>query len=90
MPHRAIPVLLFLALSACTTLGPDYVRPADQVPGAFAGASGTLPVLATTPWWLTLHDPILNELVAHARRNSPDLGRAKAAVAEARAALAYA
>ena len=68
-------------------LGPDYVRPPDNVPDTFTAAPGRTPVLATTPWWLGLHDPLLTELVQRARRANPDIGRAQAAVAEARASL---
>ena len=82
--------LLFLAsvvlVTGCT-LGPNYVRAPDDVPASFSAPAGLLPVLSTTPWWLSLHDPLLNELVARARHANPDIGRAQAAVAEARASL---
>lgn len=71
-------------------MGPNYARAPDNVPGSFAGQSGTMPVLPTTPWWLTLNDPVLNGLIGRARRANPDIGRAQAAVAEARAAMAQA
>ncbi len=94
------PVLAFIlaalpGLAACTR-GPDYTRPPDGVPASFSPSSssrtapGTVPVQATTPWWLSLHDPILDGLVERARRANPDLGRARAAIDEARAALAQA
>ncbi|WP_043832998.1 efflux transporter outer membrane subunit [Muricoccus aerilatus] len=89
MLRRSIPLLTALLLAACD-IGPDYQRPSDNVPGSFAGRAGTLPVLPTTAWWLTLNDPILDGLVERARRANPDLGRAQAVVAEARAALAQA
>lgn len=89
MVRRAELVLLFLVLAGCT-IGPDYRRPADGVPAAFTARSGAAPVLATTPWWLTLNDAVLNGLVSRARQANPDLARAQASVAEARAALAQA
>ena len=60
------------------------------MPDGFSAQPGTLPVQTTTPWWLALHDPILTRLIERARAANPDLGRAQAAVAEARAALAQA
>lgn len=89
MSRRSTSLALVLVLAGCN-VGPAYERPADNVPAAFAGRAGTVPVLPTTAWWLTLNDPILDGLVARARRASPDLGRAQAVVAEARAALAQA
>jgi outer membrane protein TolC len=89
MMRRARLVLLFLALAGCT-VGPDYRRPTDNVPAAFTAGAGATPVLATTPWWLTLNDAVLNGLVVRARQANPDLARAQASVAEARAALAQA
>ena len=51
--------LLFVLLAAAgCTVGPDYLRPADDVPGAFTARPGRVPVLATTAWWLTLDDPM--------------------------------
>jgi len=89
MPRRSLLIATVLVLAGCN-VGPPYERPADNVPAAFAGRAGTLPVLPTTAWWLTLNDPVLNGLVQRARRANPDLGRARAVVAEARAALAQA
>jgi NodT family efflux transporter outer membrane factor (OMF) lipoprotein len=83
-------IALLVAMTPSCTMGPNYVRPPDNVPSTLAGDSGTAPVLATLPWWLTLKDPMLNGLIERARRASPDLGRAQAMVAEARAALAQA
>lgn len=88
-PSSAALFVAALLLAGCT-LGADYSRPADDVPAAFAGAAGTVPVRPTTPWWLTLNDPVVNDLVERARRANPDLGRAHAVVDEARAALAQA
>jgi multidrug efflux system outer membrane protein len=81
--------LLGLLLAGCT-IGPDYLRPADNVPAAFSVRPGTAPMLATTPWWLSFGDATLNRLVDDARLANPDLARARAGVAEARAALAQA
>ncbi len=75
MVRRAGAVLLFLALAGCT-IGPDYRRPADGVPASFTTRPSGAPVLATTPWWLTLNDAVLNDLVIRARQANPDLARA--------------
>ncbi len=82
--------LAVVVLQAGCMLGPDYVRPADGVPASFSAPAGHAPVMATTPWWLSLNDGLLTELTERARAASPDLGRARAAVAEARASLAQA
>lgn len=89
MLRRLIPVATAVLLAGCN-IGPAYQRPPDDVPASFAGRAGSVPVLPTTPWWLTLNDPILNDLIDRAQRANPDLGRAQAVIAEARAALAQA
>ena len=89
MARSAFLFCLIISSAGCT-LGADYVRPPDAVPGSFTAAASTEPVLPTTPWWLSLNDRLLEELVERARRANPDVARAKAAVKEARAALALA
>lgn len=85
------PILLALSLLAAgCTVGPDYHPPALDAPGAWAGTGGPAApeVSPTQPWWEGFHDPVLNGLVTRALAANPDVARAEAAVAEARAAVA--
>ena len=67
---QLLAAVLATSLPGCT-VGPDYVRPSDDVPASFTTRPGLEPVSATTPWWQTLHDPLLNELTSRARRANP-------------------
>ncbi|MBD8695151.1 efflux transporter outer membrane subunit [Stenotrophomonas sp. CFBP 13718] len=82
--------LLPLLLAGCM-LGPDYTRPDVARP---ATAQAALPradqagVVAAAPpsqWWRELRDPLLDELVDEALRNSPNLRAAQAKVVASRA-----
>lgn len=85
--HRLLGASLLLAmLSGCMTVGPDYKRPATDMPDQWPGAAASSePVSAT--WWRTYNDPVLDKLVDDALVNNLDLRQAIARVAEARAAL---
>ncbi len=94
MPVR--PSLLTLlasvcALSACTTVGPDYVAPKTAAtPAAFMRAPGATAVGAqaqTAQWWRGYQDPALDELVTQALAANMDLAAAQARVRQARAAF---
>lgn len=82
--------LLASALAGCTTVGPDYRRPADPVPAAFAApapwkeaAPGDL--LNRGNWWELFSDPVLNGLQEQALRQNLRLQAAAARVDQARA-----
>ncbi|HET7198208.1 MAG TPA: hypothetical protein VFI86_06040, partial [Burkholderiales bacterium] len=83
---KKIPLLASLALAACT-VGPDYRRPALEVPAQYPAAlapqAGGLPA----DWWKLYGDAALDELVETARRNNSDLRLAAARVQEAEGAL---
>jgi NodT family efflux transporter outer membrane factor (OMF) lipoprotein len=99
--HRLACAVLVAALSACTTVGPDYRVPADAVAqrpaasAAFLGAEDNAAFLdAAVPgrWWQLYDDPTLNGLVAKALAANTDLRvaaanleRADAVVREAQA-----
>ncbi|WP_164271683.1 efflux transporter outer membrane subunit [Stenotrophomonas sp. B1-1] len=84
------PALLPLLLAGCM-LGPDYVKP--ELAGAAtsqaqlhrAPQAGVQPASPPSQWWRALHDPLLDQLVDEALRNSPDLRAAQAKLLASRA-----
>jgi outer membrane protein, multidrug efflux system len=81
-----------LLLAACA-VGPDYRRPAIDLPVAWQveapfreGAPNDLAVKG--PWWLRFGDPKLDELERQALAGSPTLAAANARLAQARAVVA--
>ena len=95
---RAVAMAGVALLSACTTLGPDYQRPA--VPWLDHWTGGSLEPLATAPrvpqsaqtseWWRRFNDPVLDRLVAEALRANPNVRTAGLRIMEARAQLGIA
>jgi len=79
--------LLALALAGCRTLGPNYRRPALNVPDQHRGQAGAAEAasLADQPWWDVFHDDALKGLIAEALRNGYDVRLAAWRVEEARA-----
>lgn len=76
--------VLLLLVAGCASLGPDYQRPEVDLPAAFpvqGPSEGELPA----DWWTLYDDPVLNELVASARRRNADAKLAAARVQEAEA-----
>lgn len=92
---RTIALCLAALLAGCTTVGPDYRRPADavaQAPSATAPfVSGDDRAFAPAPlpdhWWRLYDDPALDALVAEALAHNTDLREAAANIARAQAAL---
>jgi NodT family efflux transporter outer membrane factor (OMF) lipoprotein len=74
--RHAMLLPLALAIAACT-VGPDYVRPAPEVPARFAAAAdapGVAPTPAPdAPFWQRFDDPLLSDLVEQALAANPDL-----------------
>jgi len=85
---------LSLLVSACMTVGPDYVAPKPQVPAKFAEAPASMDTLsqqtADDAWWKNLGDPVLERLVQQALESAPDIAAAQARVREARALSGFA
>ena len=76
---------LLLASTACVQ-GPDYQRPAVEVPDDFRFQDATASVEADTRvWWDAFDDPTLDALVDEALANNRDLRIASARVDEAAA-----
>ncbi len=78
------------SLSACMTVGPDYVqpetsKPAQWIAGVDESSEGGGDPQALAQWWSTLNDPLLTGLIGRAVRGNLDLKQAEARVREARA-----
>jgi multidrug efflux system outer membrane protein len=91
MNYRATAVLIAAAFMAGCTLGPNYHRPAVQIPQNFRAPS-PLPApqaesFADLKWWEVFKDPALQELVKTAIQQNYDLRDAVARVEAARANL---
>jgi outer membrane protein, multidrug efflux system len=78
-------VLVVILLSGCTTVGPDYQRPAVELPAQYPAAASDSGSPLAPDWWTLYRDPALNELVAAARRSNVDIRLAAARVREAEA-----
>ncbi|HSH72755.1 MAG TPA: efflux transporter outer membrane subunit [Methylophilaceae bacterium] len=91
MPRLKFMHLLVVAalLPGCALMGPDYFRPKDTVPEKFAADEVSQNQAAAIPstWWELYQDPILNELIAKARKNNTDIKLAVARVEESDAFL---
>ncbi len=90
IPEAARPLVMVLSsllLTACATVGPDYLEP----PPLDIGSGWTLPLARESgsadlsQWWAALDDPILDRLMATALARNLDLRQAAARIDEARA-----
>jgi multidrug efflux system outer membrane protein len=80
-------LVLVLALAGCASLGPDYKRPAAELPAGYPVASAEKESPIQADWWKLYRDPVLDELVASARANNADIRLAAAQVLEVEAVL---
>ena len=91
--RRASLAFSALALGACTTVGPDYVRP-DSPLGPEWYESDRARYDATAEqqvaWWQSLEDPVLDELIDLAHQQNNSLRIAGLRVLESRAQLGIA
>ena len=80
-----------LFFTACSAVGPDYVRPDIVMPkewnaGIGMGISpGPVDPHELAGWWSTLNDPVLSGLMENGVKGNSDLRKARARVREARA-----
>lgn len=75
-----------LAVSACKTVGPDYVRPEVGLPATYRDQPAqSADSLADLPWWAVFDDPVLQDLIARSLANNPQIDVAVARIAQARA-----
>lgn len=78
--------LLTGMLAGCVA-GPDYVRPAIELPDKFHFDTLAASDVANTRWWEQFGDPVLNELIDSALANNLDVRIAAARVEEFYGAL---
>lgn len=82
----ALTLLASSLLAACASVGPDYQRPAVELPEQWPQA-GAGQRAATAPWWSLYHDEVLDALIQEALAHNADLVIATSRIDEARAAL---
>jgi len=87
MRHRlSITAALATLLAGCA-VGPDYQRPAVDLPAGWQSAPGQGISAQGERWWTLYADPVLDRLIEDALANNQDLALAAARVDEARAVL---
>jgi len=84
---RRLALLLAAALCACT-VGPDYERPASEVPAQWRIDYPQAADVANTQWWRDFGDPVLDQLIDEALRENRDVRIAAARVDQFIGALA--
>ncbi|MDB5863365.1 MAG: hypothetical protein JWO70_1171 [Betaproteobacteria bacterium] len=87
MKSAALTAVVALALSGCMLLGPNYKRPAVNVPGAYPEASTEGALTVPADWWRLYKDPTLDQLVTTGLQKNADLKLAIARMAEAEAVV---
>tara|TARA_B100001540_G_scaffold317030_1_gene348675 strand:+ start:1253 stop:2839 length:1587 start_codon:yes stop_codon:yes gene_type:complete len=87
--HRgAALLLLYLGLTACTVVGPDYqAPPAPALPSAWEPARAQEQARSVGAWWQRFNDPVLDELIARSARQNLSIEAAGLRIVQARAAL---
>ena len=75
-------ILLILALGGCTTVGPDYKRPAVELPASYPVSSPQENLVIQSEWWKLYQDHTLDELISSVRANNADIRFAAAQVLE--------
>lgn len=89
---RLAALTMVILLAACT-VGPDYKRPAADLPSAYAEAAQNDAARAdqaavAADWWTLYNDATLTGLVSDTLKNNTDIHKAMAQLEEAEAALA--
>ncbi|MFZ6724330.1 efflux transporter outer membrane subunit [Undibacterium sp. MH2W] len=79
-----------LVLAGCASVGPEYKRPALDLPTALAipATQGKSSAVDYMTWWKGFNDPVLNALLEEAHVNNQDVLLAAGRVEEARALAA--
>ncbi len=76
---RHLLLLCLLVLGGCAA-GPDYTRPAVDMPGDWRIPVEEAAEIANIAWWREFNDPVLDELIETALLNNKDLRIAAARV----------
>lgn len=91
-PLKILPgIFVFLALTGCAAVGPDYFPPRSAVPPELAGevrdAASDAAVDANNlaRWWAVFDDPVLTKVIEWAMAENHDMKKALARLNEARA-----
>ena len=83
------PIVTLALLSACSAVGPNYVKPDVQAPNKWTNAqtfeTSRAEMRDLSHWWQQLGDTMLSSLVEEALLNSPDIHNAQAKLREVRA-----
>jgi multidrug efflux system outer membrane protein len=81
-------LVLLAALAGCTTVGPDYERPAAvPLPAEYPDKAPAQGEAIAPEWWKLYRDATLDELVASGQKTNADLRQASARVQEAEGVL---
>jgi len=80
--HKPWAVLILIMLTGGCTVGPDYKRPAVDVPSEWRLQEKEAKELADTDWWQQFNDPVLNDLISVGLRENKDLMMAAARIEE--------
>jgi outer membrane protein, multidrug efflux system len=87
MKRVLLAAAMAFALSGCM-VGPNYKRPATQLPAAYGEAGVATANIPVPPqWWTLYHDPLLDELVRSGLERNADVREAVARVEEAEAVV---
>jgi outer membrane protein, multidrug efflux system len=84
---KPLAVIAVIMASAGCAVGPDYKRPAVDVPSAYRGAAGSASsqtTFADMQWWTVLEDPVLQSMIKESLANNYDLRIAANHVLQAR------
>ena len=82
------PLLLgTLLLAGCAMVGPNYERPAHDLPLDYPPLTSSPEATIPTNWWTLYGDATLNDLIASSLTQSADIRQAAALVEEAQGAL---
>ena len=78
-------MLILCTIVTCVAgcmVGPDYKRPAVDIPQSFRFEDKEAKDLANTAWWQQFDDPVLNELIQIALQENKDLKIAVARIGQ--------